>query len=337
MIGSGACIRWGIIGTAKIALQKVIPAIAGAAGCEVHAIASRDVDRARQAAQDLDIPRAFGDYAALLADVEIDAVYIPLPNQLHVPLAIEALAAGKHVLVEKPLARDAAEAQRLADAAARHPDLKVAEGWMYRHHPQWQETRRLLLDGAIGEPRAIISHFSYFNDDPDNIRNRPETGGGALMDIGCYAVSLSRYLLGREPEGVLATQRIDPRFGTDADTCAILEFGDVSASFTCSTQQHPYQRVQLFGEQGMIEIEIPFNAPPDRETRIWLQRRGDERQEIRFAVCDQYRLQAESFSDAIVNGTPLPFPIDDGVANMRVLDAIVCSSRSGRREPVHGR
>jgi len=337
MIGSGEQIRWGILGAAKIARQKVIPAIRNAARCEVHAIASRDVDRARRTALQLGIPKAFGDYAALLTDAEIDVVYIPLPNQLHVPLALEAIAAGKHVLCEKPLALDAAEAQQLADAAALHPELKVAEGWMYRHHPQWIRTRQLVSDGAIGRPDAIVTHFSYFNEDPDNIRNRAETGGGALMDIGCYPVSLSRFLLGREPESVMAVQRTDQRFGVDTTTSALMTFGDVSSSFVCSTRQQPFQRVQLFGDLGMIEIEIPFNAPPDRETRIWLQRRGSEREEIRFPVCDQYQLQAEAMADAILNGTELSFPISDGVANMRVLDAIVRSSHSGQREIVPDR
>jgi predicted dehydrogenase len=316
------------LSTANIGVAKVIPAMQRGEHCEITAIASRDLERARAAAASLGIPRAYGSYEELLADPEIDAVYNPMPNHLHVPWSLRALEAGKHVLCEKPIALSAAEAQTLADAAAARPELKVMEAFMYRHHPQWRRAKELVASGAIGELRTVQSFFSYFNDDPDNVRNIADIGGGGLMDIGCYNLSLSRFLFDAEPARALGIIEYDPRFNTDRLASGILDFGRGTATFTCSTQLASYQRVNIFGTDGRVEIEIPFNAPPDRPTRIWHQRGGSV-EEITFEVCDQYTIQGELFALAVLNGAPVPTPLSDAVANMRAIEAIVRSGRDG--------
>ncbi|MDZ7706844.1 MAG: Gfo/Idh/MocA family oxidoreductase [Trueperaceae bacterium] len=322
-------VRWGILSTAKIGVEKVVPSMQKASNLEVVAIASRDGERARQAADRLHLPQALDSYEALLASPDVEAIYNPLPNQLHVPWTIRALEAGKHVLCEKPIALTADEAQQLADAADAHPELKVMEAFMYRFHPQWRTARRWVEEGEVGELRTVHSHFAYRNLDPDNIRNRPETGGGGLMDIGSYDVSLSRFLFGREPERVVAAIENDPDFGVDRLVSAMMDFGGgATATFTCATQLEPYQRAHAFGTQGRIEIEIPFNAPTTGTTRI-LRQRGLETREVAFRDADQYTLQGEAFSRAVLEDTPVPTPLSDAVANMRVLDAIRESASRG--------
>jgi predicted dehydrogenase len=321
-------VRWGVLSTANIGVAKVIPAMQRGAYCEVAAIASRDLAKARATATQLGIPQAYGSYEELLADPAIDAIYNPLPNHLHVPWSIKALKDGKHVLCEKPIALTAAEAQQLADAAQQYPRLKVMEAFMYRHHPQWQRARQIVLDGGIGELRTIHSFFSYYNDDPANIRNQAEIGGGGLMDIGCYNISLSRFIFGAEPQRVCGIVEYDPQFQTDRLASGMLDFARGTATFTCSTQLAPYQRVNIFGTAGRIEIEIPFNAPPDRPCKIWHQHAGGT-DEIVFDVCDQYTIQGDLFARAILDDTPVPTPIEDAVANMRVIEAIVRSGKSG--------
>lgn len=314
-------VRWGILSTARIGTEKVIPAIQQGTSCDVTAIASRTLDAARAAADRLHIPKAYDSYEALLADPDVDAIYIPLPNHLHVLWSIKALEAGKHVLCEKPIGLSAAEGQLLVEAAQAHPHLKVMEAFMYRHHPQWQRALHLLREGHIGTLRTVHSFFSYFNADPANIRNNADIGGGGLMDIGCYNISLSRLLFDAEPRRVCGIIEFDPAFNTDRLASALLDFGDGTATFTCSTQLTPYQRVHIYGTEGRIEIEIPFNAPPDRACRIW-HHHGAATDEIVFDVVDQYTLQADLFARAILNDTPVPTPIEDAVANMRVLEAI---------------
>jgi predicted dehydrogenase len=326
-------VRWGVISTARIGVDKVIPAMQRARHCAVVAIASRERERAAAAALQLRIPRAYGSYAELLADPDIDAVYNPLPNHLHVPVSIQALEAGKHVLCEKPIALTSAEAMQLVEAAEKYPRLKLMEAFMYRHHPQWQAALRLVRDGKIGELRTISSLFSYFNVDRANIRNQAEIGGGGLMDIGCYPVSLSRFIFGAEPARVMGIVEYDPQFKTDRLASAIMDFTTGTSTFTSSTQLAPYQRVHICGTKGRVEIEIPFNAPPDRPCRIWHQF-DNEVQEITFEVCDQYAIQGDLFSLAVLNDTPVPTPIGDAVANMQVIEAIVRSGRTGRWEQV---
>jgi predicted dehydrogenase len=321
-----ATVRWGILSTAHIGMSKVTPAIQRAEGCEVVAIASRDAAGAAQAAATLGIPRSHGSYEALLADPDVDAVYSPLPNHLHVPWAIQALEAGKHVLCEKPLAPTAPEAQQLVEAAAAHPHLKVMEAFMYRFHPQWQRARELVRGGQLGDLRAIHAWFSYFNTDPGNIRN--QAGGGTLLDIGCYPISVARFLFEAEPARAVGNVEEDPSFHTDRLVTAILDFGRGTASFTCGTQLAPHQWVTIAGTRGQVDIEIPFNAPPDAPCRFWVQVDGT-RTEERTAAVDQYSLQAAAFARAILDDTPVPTPLSDGIANLRVIDAIRASAAHG--------
>lgn len=319
-------VRWGILSTAKIGTEKVIPAMQQAESCEIRAIASRNGETAAAVAQQLGIPQSYGSYEELLADPEIDAIYNPLPNHLHVSWSIKALAAGKHVLCEKPIGLSVAEAETLVAAGKKHPDLKLMEAFMYRHHPQWQRAKALATNGSIGELKTVQSFFSYFNDDGDNIRNQADIGGGALMDIGCYPISLSRFLFDATPARVLGHVERDPNFQTDRCSSAVLDFGHGTATFTCSTQMAPYQRVNIFGTTGRVEIEIPFNAPPDRPCKIRHQTDAGI-EEITFPVCDQYTIQGDLFSRAILDNTPVPTPMEDAVANMQVIEAIFASAR----------
>jgi predicted dehydrogenase len=321
-------VRWGVLSTAKIGTQKVIPAMQAGQYCAVTAIASRDPEKARQTASQLGIPKAYSSYEELLTDPEVDAVYNPLPNHLHVPWSIKALEAGKHVLCEKPIALTAAKAQDLLDAAHEHPQLKVMEAFMYRHHPQWQRTQQLVAQGEIGDLRTIQSFFSYYNVDPNNIRNLAGMGGGGLMDIGCYCISLSRFIFDGEPHRVSGIVEYDPGFQVDRLVSAVLDFGCGTATFTCATQLSPYQRVNIFGTEGRVEIEIPFNAPTDRPCRMWHQH-GSETDEILLDVCNQYTIQGDLFSQAVLNDTDVPTPLEDAVANMKVIEAIVRSAESG--------
>ncbi len=328
-------VKWGVLGVAKIAVEKVIPAMQQGEASHIAAIASRDPGKARAAADKLGIERTFGSYEELLADPEIEAVYNPLPNELHVPWTLRALAAGKHVLCEKPIALDAEEAGALIEARDRSGKL-VAEAFMVRFHPQWRRAKELAATGAVGDLRAIQTFFSYRLLDPENVRNRPP-GGGGLYDIGCYAILSARHIFGAEPTRVAATIDHDPNFRTDRLAGAILEFpGGRLSTFTIGTQMSAHQRVTIVGEAGRIEIMIPFNAPPDRPTEIAIDTGADlfggGRRVEQFPVCDQYTLQGDAFSRAIINATPLEFPIEDAILNMRVIDALFRSAKSGTWE-----
>lgn len=319
-------VRWGILGAARIAEQQVIPALQNGAHCSVTAIASRDIARAQTLASLLGIPVALGSYDALLERDDVDAVYIPLPNHLHVPWSIRALERGKHVLCEKPIAMSAAEARVLRDVARSRPGLKVMEAFMYRFHPQWELARQLVTDGSLGKVQAIDTFFAYDNRDPENIRNRAEMGGGALMDIGCYGVSLARFLFGSEPVRAMGVMHHDPNFETDCLTSAILEFEEGIATFTCATQLPPHQRVRIHGSEGRLEMEIPFNSGTERAGRVWLQR-GTTTEELAIDSCNQFTRQGERFALAVLRDTEVPTPLADAVANMDVIDAVVESAR----------
>jgi predicted dehydrogenase len=321
-------IRWGVLGVAKIAVEKVIPAMQRGALSEVTAIASRDAEKAHETAARLGIARSHGSYEALLTDPEIDAIYNPLPNHLHVPWSIHAAEAGKHVLCEKPIALSVAEARELIRARDAHR-VKIGEAFMARTHPQWLRVKELVDSGAIGELRTIAGFFSYFNRDPQNIRNRPEMGGGALMDIGCYPITLSRMIVGREPARAMGLLDRDPEMHTDRYTSVLLDYGAAQCSFTCSTQLAPYQRMHVLGTRGRIDVEIPFNAPPDRATKIFVDDRVEE-----IAACDQYTIQGDLFSRAILEGTEVPVPLEDAARNMAVIEAVFRSEKSGRWEAI---
>jgi predicted dehydrogenase len=325
-------LRWGVLSTAAIGLKKVLPAMQQGQYTRVTAIASRDLARAREAATALDIPTAYGSYEELLADPDIDAIYNPLPNQLHVPWTIKAAESGKHVLCEKPLSLTVAEAETLL-AVRTQTGVKIGEAFMIRSYPQWLRLRELLAEGRIGQLRSIAGFFSYFNIDPANIRNQVDCGGGALMDIGCYLVHASRYAFAQEPSRVVACIDRDPEMHTDRLTSAILDFPGGQSVFTCSTQVVPYQRIQFFGTCGRMEIEIPFNAPPDRPTRLFI----DDGRDLfgsgltteTFPVCDQYALQGDAFSKAVLENTEVPVPLEDAIKNMAVIEAIFHSAKSG--------
>ena len=319
-------VRWGILSTADIGRKKVIPAIQKAARSRVVAMASRDGERAAQVAAELGIERSHSSYEALLADPDVDAVYIPLPNHMHPEWAMASAAAGKHVLCEKPLAMTASEAERMIEVAERH-GTTLMEAFMYRLHPSWLAVREIVESGRIGELQSIQSWFGYYNDDPDNIRNIQARGGGALYDVGCYLVNLSRMLFGGEPTRVQASIRRDPVGGTDILTSAILDFDNGVASMTCSTRTETDQRVHIYGTQGRVSIGIPFNIPPDRPTEIYVTAGGDppvapDVETLRFDTRDPYTAEAEAFEAILLDGAPPPFPPRDAVANLRVIEQI---------------
>ncbi|EIM26160.1 Gfo/Idh/MocA family protein [Microvirga lotononidis] len=329
-------VRWGILSTAKIGRTKVVPGMMKSPLCDVVAIASRDAGGARAMAEELGIAKAYGSYEALLADPDIEAVYNPLPNHLHVPITLAAAAAGKHVLCEKPIAVTAGEAEQLRQAASR---VLIAEAFMVRHHPQWQRARDIIRSSEIGDPRAIQVAFSYFNVDPGNIRNQAGIGGGGLLDIGCYAVVAGRFFFEAEPLRVVTLMDRDPAFGVDRTASALMDFGaGRQLALTVSTQAVPFQRVQILGTKGRIEIEIPFNAPPDRPTCIFVDdgsAHGNRSAKVvEFPVVDQYQLQGEAFSRALRGAAPLDYGLEDSILNMRILDALLRSETSEAWERV---
>jgi predicted dehydrogenase len=333
-------VRWGILGTAKIALTKVIPAMQRSECCEIAAIASRDFAKAEESAERVKVPTAYGSYEELLADDSIEAIYNPLPNNLHVPWTIKAAEAGKHVLCEKPIAMNAAEASTLIDVRDR-TGVRIQEAFMVRTHPQWVETRRLIQSGKIGSLRSITGFFSYFNPDPANIRNQLELGGGALMDIGCYPINVSRFVYETEPRRVLGVIERDAATETDALTTAVLEFPNGHSTFTCSTRLAPYQRMIFHGTRGRIEVLIPFNAPHEHPTQIVIDNSddltGQSAETIEFPICDQYEIQGTLFSRAIREDSEQPIPLEDSINNMKVIDAVFRSAQTNQwEEPQKG-
>ncbi len=304
---------------------------------EVVAVASRNLQRAQEVASRFGIPKAYGSYEELLRDTEVDAVYNPLPNHLHVPWSIKAAEAGKHVLCEKPIGMNAEDARKLIEARDR-TGVKIGEALMVKTHPQWLRARELVRTGAIGELRAVLSAFSYFNIDPNNIRNIPEAGGGGIMDIGCYPITMSRFLFEREPARVASVLDRDPQMGIDRLSSAVLDFAPGQAIFTCSTQLVPFQRMQVFGTRGRIEMEIPYNIPPDRPSRIFLddgsELGGRSARTEEFPATDQYTIQADEFSRAVEENTEVPVPLEDALKNMLVIDALLRAAQSRRWEQI---
>lgn len=328
-------VRWGVLGVASIATRKVIPAMRRGEWSTIAAIASRDLSRAQAAAQSMGIPKAYGSYEELLADPNIEAIYNPLPNHLHVPWSVKAAEAGKHVLCEKPLSLNAAEAKTLI-AARDRAGVKIGEAFMVRTHPQWLRTRGLIREGRIGELRSIFCHFSFYNRDPKNVRSKAEWGGGALMDVGCYPVNISRFIFGEEPTRVCGLIEHDPEFGIDRLTSAMMDFPSGQSVFTCSMQENYFQRMIFVGTNGRLEVEIPFNAPNDRPLRILM----DDGRDLfgggatieTIPTCDQYTVQGDAFSRAIREGREVPVPLEDAIRNMAAIDAIFRSAKSGTWE-----
>ena len=328
-------VRWGVIGVAKIATEKVIPAMQGGELSEVTAIASRDRAKADAAAAKLGIPKAYGSYDELLADPDLDAIYIPLPNHLHREWTIAAAERGKHVLCEKPIGMSSAEAEELI-AVRDRTGVKIQEAFMVWTHPQWLRAVEICRSGRLGKVGSYAGYFSYFNDDPTSIRNIAEMGGGALMDIGCYLLTTSRMIFGEEPRRVMGLVQPDPSFSVDVLTSMILDFPSGQAIGTCSTQMIYHQRVQVFGTEGRLEIEIPFNAPNDRPCRLWVDNDGDLLgggiETIEIDTCNQYRIQGDEFSRAVLDDTDVPYPLEMSLQNMRLIEAVFRSAETGRWE-----
>lgn len=330
-------VRWGVLGVARIATRKVIPGMQRGKWTTVDAIASRDEAKARAAAAELGIEKAYGSYEALVADPDIDAIYIPLPNHLHVEWTTRAAEAGKHVLCEKPIGLVAADAEQLL-AVRNRTGVLVQEAFMVRTHPQWIGARDIAQSGRIGEVRSIVGYFSFFMDDPTNIRHVKAWGGGGILDIGCYLVNTSRMIFGAEPRRVCALVENVPETGVDYMASMILDFGGRHAAGTCSTQLAHAQRIAIAGTRGRVEVEIPFNAPPDRPCRIFVEDSPPsaipDRSTVEFETCDQYTIQGDLFSKAILDRAPAPYPLEDSVENMRVIDALFRSGSTGAWESV---
>lgn len=322
---------WGVLSTAKIGWEKVIPAMQQSEHCDIRAIASRDLAKGRALADTLGIAKAYGSYAELLADPEIEAIYNPLPNHEHVPLTLAAARAGKHVLCEKPVALTAAQAAELREVADK---VHIMEAFMVRFHPQWIAARARVHSGELGDLRAVQAYFSYFNRDANNIRNQADIGGGALYDIGCYPIVIGRLLFGCEPVRAIALVDRDPEFATDRTVSALVDFGQGRRlDFTVSTQSVPYQRVQICGTKKRIEIQIPFNAPLNGNCKVFTddgsRLDGLSIQEETIADCNQYTLQGDAFSRAVRGEIALPYGVEDAIANMRVIDALFASEKTG--------
>lgn len=324
-------VRWGILGAANIAIKKVIPAMQNGKLCEITAIASRNIEKSKQTANELGIPKFYGSYEDLLNDTEIEAVYIPLPNHLHVEWATKAAEVGKHVLCEKPIGLKAEEVRKLIEIRDQ-TGVKIQEAFMVRTHPKWLAVRDIVRQGRIGKLQAIAGFFSYFNDDTSNIRNKPEMGGGALMDIGCYCINISRFIFEDEPQRVSSLIERDENTGIDKLTSALLRFPNGQATFTCSTQLVPYQRMQFFGTKGRIEVQIPFNIPPETPTRIFIDDGSDLYSQnieiIEFLAADQYTIQGDVFSEAIRKNAEQAISLEDSFANMSAIEAVFRSAKT---------
>jgi predicted dehydrogenase len=314
-------IKWGVLSTANIGVKHVIPAMQKGELTDMIAIASRDAEKAEEVAEKLGIRKAFGSYEELLADEEIDAIYNPLPNHLHVPWTIKAMEAGKHVLCEKPIAMDVSEAKTLLEHSKKYPKIRVMEAFMYRFHPQWDIVKSWLSVGMIGTVNSIQSAFCYFNKNEDDYRNHPEMGGGGLLDVGSYCISSARYIFESEPESIHSIVDIDPDFGVDRHVSALLKFPHGTASIYCSTQSDRYQNMTIYGTEGIIEFEIPFN-PLEKEVKVSLIK-GEKIIEQKKVQANHYTLQGDAFSEAIIENGPVPTPLEDAVANMRVIEQIL--------------
>jgi predicted dehydrogenase len=320
-------ISWGVLSTSNFAFRQIIPSVKKSAHSVITGIASRDLQKAEAKAKEHNIPKAYGAYEELLADKEIDAVYIPLPNHMHLEWIKKSLQAGKHVLCEKPVTLNSVEAEELIEFAKDYPELKLMEAFVYRFNPRWEKVKELLADKVIGDVKHVQSFFSYYNVKPDNIRNKPNVGGGALLDIGCYCISHSRQILDSEPLRVISNIDYDPVFKIDRLTSAIMDFGNVTASFTCATQIPFDQYSKIYGDNGRIEIHRPFNPDLDGTTKV-ITHSNDKFEEILFDACDHYTVEFDEFSKSILNNSDVLIPITDSLNNMKVIDGIFKSAES---------
>ena len=321
-------VRWGVISTSNFARTTTIPAIQRAEYCDLTAVASRNISHAKQFAEQLGIPKAYGTYEELLADSEIDAVYIPLPNHKHLEWTKKSLEAGKHVLCEKPISLNAVEAEELKSFAEKYPNLKVMEAFMYRLHPQYKKVKQWLAEKAIGDIKSVFAHFSFYNDDLSNIRNIAEVGGGGLLDIGCYCISGIRFIMEREPKRVISEIKYETESKVDSLVSGLLDFGDATANFICSIRAEYSQRMIINGTKGNIEIEFPFTPKLNDSANVRLNL-DNKVEDFSTEKCNQYTIEFNIFSKAILNNTQVPTPLGDAVANMKVIDAVKVSAERG--------
>jgi len=325
-------VKLGVLGVSGHFIKRTVLPLKKSSKVELFAIASRDENKAASTAKKFDIPKSYGSYESLLNDPEVEMVYIPLPNHLHAKWIKASADAGKHILCEKPIAMSAGEAED-AIAYASSKGVLVMEAFMYRFQPQWIRAREIAQVGEIGSLVSIETFFSYHNPDPSNIRNIAEYGGGALMDIGCYAVSVPRFIFGAEPVRAISLIAYDDVFKTDKHVSAILDFNGRRASFTVSTQAFPYQKVFIHGSSGDMVVQTPFNTFTDVPAVLTVTNSIGKR-DIHFEPYDQYGLQFNAFAEAIRNGGPAPTPPDDAIKNMRVIDAIFRSAKTGQWEKI---
>ncbi|MEH7119701.1 Gfo/Idh/MocA family oxidoreductase [Neobacillus vireti] len=325
-------IRWGIMGCAGIAKRSVIPGIQQSETGEVAAIASRGMDKAKQTAEQLNIPKAYGSYEELLADPTIEAVYIPLPNHLHKEWVIRAAEAGKHVLCEKPLAINAEEAQEMLEACEK-AGVVFAEAFMYRYHPRYTTIHNIIKSGELGEIRGIHGTFTFNNSkDMNNIRYKREWGGGSLYDVGVYPISAARMLLNEEPKAAVVHAYISEKHDyVDMMASGILEFNrGVALTFDCGMWAAFRNTLEILGTEGRIEVPSAFVVNQDEGDNFFIYTKDGQR-EVEVPRVNQYALQADAIGRSIRNGEPLPFPVSDAVLNMKVLDACLTSVREQRR------
>lgn len=322
-------LRWGILGAAGIARKAFIPAIQKSKLNRLVGIASRDRNKAQSFCDELGLDcEIFDSYEALIASEQIDAIYNPTPNHLHVELTQAAVRAGKHVLCEKPIGLDQHQAQSLIQFCSEHPRIRVMEAFMYRFHPQWLQAKKLVDSGEIGELKHIHTHFCYFNSDPDNVRNRADIGGGALLDVGCYAVSLARWLFGAQPKKVTSSIERDPKFKTDVHTRGMMEFERGVSTFYCSTMSATGQSVEISGTLGKIILPVPFNPDPAEVAAIKLLKPKSD-VIYQFKQANHYVEQIDAFAQSVTNATPVPTPLEDALENMQVIDALFESAKQG--------
>ena len=320
-------VRFGVLGVSGHFIKRIVVPMMKSETAQVYGIASRNLEKAQQTAERYSIPMAYGSYEALLEDPAIDAVFIPLPNHMHRDWIFKCIDAGKHVLCEKPLTMNAAETMEVMDHA-KGKGLNVMEAFMIRFHPKWQKAKSVIDNGYIGKVTHIHSVFSYNNQDPANIRNIREYGGGSLLDIGCYAINTARFILGRTPSRVISLIDEHPEYGTDMTTSAILDFDGPRSLFTVSTATFPQQEVKIFGTEGTVTVTIPFNDISEIKGRILFENREAVKQ-IKFEPTNQYKLMFEAFANNIRGGLPAPISLEDSLANMRTIDAVFKSAETG--------
>lgn len=326
--------RWGVLSTAKIGREQLIPAMVDAENGVLQGIASRDLKKAKALTTRFGAKQAFGSYEELLASDTIDGVYIPLPTSQHLEWAEKAVEAGKHVLVEKPLALNAKDIAKLIKLRDKKKVL-VCEAFMVTYHPQWLKVRDLVASGAIGTLRHVQGAFTYFNLDPTNMRNILSLGGGALPDIGVYPTVSTRFVTGKEPKRVQATIERDKKFKTDIFSTIRADFGDFELSFYLSTQLAARQLMVFHGDKGFIEVHGPFNAGLYDHHKVSLHNQDHTEETVfRFPGAAQYRLQVEAFARAAKGGKDPVFTLESSVKNQKVIDAIFRAGDSGVWEKV---